>query len=117
MRRWFYALSLAVAAGAIAAPPAPAITWADWVGDWDGKLKWASCAIEGPASATFAIDATDGVIAIDLSSAGSGFGRMTLVEDGTGWSGQQSDVSVHLTRGKTGIDVALDLLSGCTIRA
>jgi hypothetical protein len=41
MRRGLWILSLAIAGSAQAGPaPATRLTWADWVGDWEGKLKW-----------------------------------------------------------------------------
>ena len=52
MRRWLLAVGLATASGALAAPPAPTtLGWADWVGDWNGKLKWSSCSVEGEPTA------------------------------------------------------------------
>ncbi len=107
---------LALTAGAIAAPQPQAPVWADWVGDWDGKLKWQSCAIDGQHAATLPIEATDGVMSIDLTAAGDSLGAMTLVEDANGWIGQQGDVTVHLARVKDGLDVAVDLDSGCRVR-
>src|SRR5438270_296796 len=34
------------------------MTWADWAGDWSGALTWSHCAVDGPKSATVAVDAT-----------------------------------------------------------
>jgi hypothetical protein len=109
---------LAVAGGALAAPAAPPATWAEWVGEWQGKLRWSSCATEGEPTATLPVDAVDGVIAIDLGAAGGGLGALTLVEDNGGWVGQSGDVTVHVTRprGETlDVDVALD--SSCQVHA
>lgn len=113
------AVVLAIAAGGVAAmagPPAPTTTWADWVGDWDGRLKWHGCTFEGHGSATLPIEATDGVLTIDLAGAGNSLGALALTEDANAWVGQQGDVTVHVTRGKDGVDVAVDLESGCAIR-
>jgi hypothetical protein len=41
---------------------------------------------------------------------------MSLVEDNGGWTGQQGDVNVRLTRGKTELEVAVRLDSGCTVK-
>lgn len=113
-RLWVFVLA---AAGGASATPVPAVTWADWVGDWDGKLAWTSCAVDGPTVATFAVDATDGGMAIDLAGAGAAFGRVTLIEDQAGWLGQHGDVTVHVSRGKAGIDIAVALDSGCALHS
>lgn len=120
MRRVPVVLVLATASGALAqpaaAPPVPA--WADWVGDWGGKLTWASCAAEGEDRATLPIDAADGVVSIDLSPAGSALPELTLVEDGAGWAAQQGDVTVRLKQARKSdtIELAVDLDSGCEVR-
>ncbi len=106
---------VAVAATARAAP-AP-LSWADWVGDYTGKLKWAGCTIDGEPTATISFDATDGAIAIDLAAAGGALGTLSLVEDNAGWVGQKGDVSVHLGHLENGLTLAVDLESGCTMRA
>jgi hypothetical protein len=122
MRRAALVLTLALAGGALAAPPAaqPAAvvaTWADWVGDWQGKLRWSSCTSDGASSATFALDASDGAIAIDLAGGGGGLGALSLVEDNGGWLGQQGDVTVRVTRPHgDALEVAIDLDSGCQVR-
>lgn len=117
MRRRVTLVCLAMAAGAVAAPATPQATWAEWVGDWHGKLRWTSCASEGKPTATLPVDASDGVVAIDLGDAESGLGTMTLVEDNGGWVGQRGDVSVHLARpGADALDVAVDFDSGCQLR-
>jgi hypothetical protein len=124
MRRRHVASMLAVAAvagiagGAVArASRSRAATWADWVGDWDGKLRWSSCTVEGAAAATFAIDATDGAIAIELGGATDALGAMPLIEDNGGWVGQRGDVIVHLVRPRPdAVELAIDLDSGCAIR-
>lgn len=118
MRRLPVVLLLAAASGALATPAAPAPrTWADWVGDWEGKLKWSSCTAEGADRASLAIDATDGSVSIDLSPAGSALTPMSLVEEADGWVGQQGDVTVRVKRGKADkLDLAIDLDSGCQVR-
>ena len=78
--RWPIVFVLAIGGGALARP-ATAPTWADWVGDWEGKLKWTSCTSDGEPSATIALDATDGAMAIDLASGGAGLGSLSLLED------------------------------------
>jgi hypothetical protein len=101
-------------------PAAPPVTWADWVGDWTGKLRWSNCTIDGAAKATFAIDATDGAMKIDLANAGVALGAMSLADGDDGWAAQQGDVSVHVARGdqrRDGLEIAVELESGCTMRA
>jgi hypothetical protein len=110
---------LAAASGALAAPGAPAPkTWADWVGDWDGKLKWTSCTLEGEPRASIPVDASDGAVAIDLSAASSALTQVALVEAETGWVGQQGDVTVRVKPATKPdkLDLAIDLDSGCQIR-
>lgn len=108
---------LAVAGGALAAPPAAPVTWADWVGDWHGKLKWTSCTSDGEPSATFALEATDGVVGIDLAPAGGGLGQLSLVEDNGGWIAQHGDLVVHVTHSRSdALELAVDLDSGCQVR-
>lgn len=117
MRRWPFLLALGLASGAIARP-AGAPSWADWVGDWDGKARWVSCTHDGEQPAAIAIDATDGAVAVDLGGMGHGLGGMSLVEDNAGWVGQQADVTVHLGHAHgDALDVELDLDSGCQARA
>ncbi|CAN5182993.1 hypothetical protein BH11MYX1_BH11MYX1_57810 [soil metagenome] len=111
-----HGLLLALGAGLATAAPAP-LSWADWVGDYTGKLKWGGCTIDGEPSATVALDAIDGAIAIDLSSAGGALGTLSLVEDNAGWLGQKGDVSVKLAHGDNAISLAVELESGCTMRA
>ena len=120
MRRWGGLASLAVASAALAGPAtAPrAPTWADWVGDWEGKVRWSACAADGQPEATFAVDATDGAMGIDLGPAGAEFPALSLAEDNGGWVGQQGDVTVHVTRPRPEtLAVAVDLDSGCQMRA
>lgn len=118
MRRRATLLCLAIGAGAMAAPAPAQPTWAEWVGDWHGKLKWASCTTDGKAAATIAVDASDGIVAVDLDDAGTGLGTLSLIEDNGGWVGQRGDVTVHLARpGADALDVAVDLDSGCQLRA
>jgi hypothetical protein len=112
-------LSVVLAGAALAdpAPPAPQRpTWADWVGDWDGKLKWQSCSADGEEKPTLSVDATDGVLSLDLRNAGSALPALTLLEDTTGWSGQQGDVTAHVKRPKANtLELTVDLESGCQI--
>ena len=116
MRRLPALFILAAASGALATPQA-APSWANWVGDWDGKLKWQSCTAEGEPRASIAIDANDGAMSIDLSPAGSALPALSLLEDGDGWLGQQGDVTVRVKRGKAEkLDLAIDLDSGCQVR-
>lgn len=118
MRRAVLIGSLAVAAAALAKPaPSYAPRWGDWVGDYAGKLTWTSCTAPGAGSATLAFDAVDGQVAFDLGPAGGALEAMTVTEDNGGWSGQASDVTLHLTRPKPDtIDLAVDLDSGCQVR-
>ncbi|HUJ61867.1 MAG TPA: hypothetical protein VLX92_25355 [Kofleriaceae bacterium] len=114
MRRLPVAM-LAIASGALAAPAAAPSTWADWVGDWDGKLKWTSCTIAGSPDARVALDATDGAVAADFGQ--DAFGVLSLVEDRAGWIGQRGDLTAHLARPRADtLDVAIELDSGCQIR-
>ena len=123
MRRVPVILSLAIASGASAGPapspapaPAPRMTWADWVGDWDGKLKWQSCSADGEERPTLSLDATDGVLSLDLRNAGGALPALTLAEDATGWSGQQGDVTARVKRSKANaLELSVDLESGCQI--
>jgi len=119
VRRPAIAVVLVAGALATAAPaPSPTLGWADWVGDWEGKLKWAGCTLDGEPSASLPFDATDGAIAIDLTPAGGALTQMSLVENGAGWQGQKGDVSVKLAHGKdNAIDVAVELESGCSMHA
>jgi len=117
MRRVVVAVGLALASGALAAPPAqPSLTWADWVGDWTGKLAWTGCATDDTKRASIPIEATDGSIAIDLTSAGGALGPLTLVEDGSAFGAKQGDVTLHLQRTDKGLELAVDLDSGCQLR-
>ncbi len=117
MRRAVVTLILAVASGAAATPAVQPTTWADWVGDWDGKLKWTSCSADGAERASLPLEAFDGAVSIDLSPAGAALAQMALVESTTGWSGQQADVNVRVTRAKPDkLELAIDLDSGCQVR-
>lgn len=117
MRRFPVLLVVAVASGAVASSPAPPRTWADWVGDWDGKLTWTSCTADGADRASLALDASDGAVSIDLTPAGSALPPISLVEDGDGWAGQQGDVSVRVRRGKRDkLELSVELDSGCQVR-
>src|SRR5687768_13074629 len=117
MRRAVLAVSLAIGSGALAAPAAQApLTWADWVGDWSGKVTSSGCASDDEARATIPLDATDGSIAIDLTRAGRALGTMPLVEDGTAFAAKQGDISVRVQRTPAGLELAVDLDSGCQLR-
>jgi hypothetical protein len=118
MRRLVGALVLALGAGALAEPAATPPTWADWVGDWTGKLSWASCSGDGNAKATLPVEAVDGTVTIDLSPAGSALSELAIAPAPNGWVGQQGDVTVRLSpsgRADT-LDLAIDLESGCEVR-
>ena len=117
MRRLVGLYILAAASGALATPTPPPLTWADWVGDWEGKLKWSSCTAEGEPRASLAVDARDGSVSIDLTPAGSALPQLSLVEDGAGWMGQQGDVTVRVKLAKPDkLELAVDLDSGCQVR-
>jgi hypothetical protein len=109
--------ALATVALATPAPP-PATTWADWVGEWEGKLKWKGCISDGVAAALLPIEASDGAVELDLGAARGGLGPVSLVEDNAGWAGQRGDVTVHVARGKAdALELAVDFDSGCQLRA
>src|SRR5690242_15717804 len=117
MRRLPIGVIAVIASGALARP-ATGPTWADWVGDWNGKLRWTSCTLDGEAEATLPIDANDGTMAIDLAPAGAGLEGMRLAADRAGWVGQEGDITVHVTRTRPdAVAVAVDLASGCQVRA
>src|SRR5258706_15414097 len=118
MRRLPVLVLLAAASGALAGPSAQPATWAEWVGDWQGKLKWSSCSAEGDERASLALDAVDGAVALDLAPAGAALASMQLVEDNGGWIGQQGDVTVRVRHAKPEtLELAVDLDSGCQVRA
>jgi hypothetical protein len=115
MRKLPVAAILALASLAVA-DPAPRTSWADWVGDWEGKLKWTSCVSEGHPKAAISIDATDGALGIDLTAAGGALGKLSLVEDEAGgFSAQQGDVTVSVRRTKD-LELIVTLDSGCEVR-
>ena len=98
---------------------APVSTWADWVGDYTGKLAWTSCTSPGARTATIAIDAVDGALTIDLTRAGGGLRDLSLAEDPDAetLAAQQGDVTLAISRIRPGtIALAIDLASGCAIR-
>ncbi len=116
MRRVLVGLALVGAVVATAAPNEP-VKWADWVGDYQGKLRWAGCTAVGADSATLAIDATDAVMRVDLAPLGSGLEAMTLVDDDATWQAQQGDITTRLARTHDGtVELAVELDSGCSIR-
>jgi len=99
---------------------ADAATWADWVGDYSGKLAWTSCTSPGAKTATVAIDAVDGALTIDLARAGGGLRDLALADDPEAetLAAQQGDVTLAISRIRPGtIALAIDLASGCAIRA
>jgi hypothetical protein len=110
-----------VSAGiAWAAPdPVPAPPWSEWVGDFEGALAWRNCSAPGAAKATIAIDAVDGAIAVDLTAARGGLGKMSLLEDEGGvLAAQQGDLKVTLARPSkiaNAVDLMIELESGCSI--
>ena len=118
MRRAVLLGWLAVATAALAKPaPSSAPRWGDWVGDYTGKLTWTSCTAPGAGAATLPREAVDGQGAVDLTPAGGALEAMTLAEDGGGWAGQESDVTVHVTRPQPDtLERAVDLDSGCQVR-
>jgi len=118
MRRIVGAVVMALGAGAIAAPAEAPPTWADWVGDWTGKLAWESCSADGNDKATVHVDAIDGVVTVDLTPAGGALGPLAITPDPRGWVGQQGDVTVHLaSSGKAStLELEVDLDSGCAVR-
>jgi hypothetical protein len=121
MRRHAVLLMMAAASGVLAAPAPQAPSWADWVGDWDGKLKWTNCSADGAERASISVDALDGSVSIDLTPAGSALPQLSLTEEGGGWMAQQGDVTVRVKRGKPDkkgdkLELAVDLDSGCQVR-
>ena len=110
-------LALLATAPAHAAPD-KRVTWADWVGAYQGKLAWSQCAMPVEKQATLVVSATDGVMAIDLAPASSGLRAMSLVADEQGFSGQQGDIKVAITRGKPNtIAITVELASGCMMKS
>ena len=96
---------------------APAPTWSDWAGSYQGALTWSSCSVAGAMTATLPLDFIDGVATIDLSSTRPGMRAMTLVEDDHGWSGRQGDVAVTVQRPRAdALALAIELDSGCIVR-
>jgi hypothetical protein len=120
--RWVPLATLAIVAGlAHAEPPPPPrsswASWASWVGDWQGKLRWTGCTLDGEPAASIAIDAADGVVRIDLSAAGGALGIIPLEPDvpTDGWIGRAGDVGVHVARGSATLELAVELESGCAV--
>ena len=112
------AIVAALGSAVLAGPePRPQATWADWVGDWHGRLHWSSCVLEGEHEATLPVEASDGAVTIDLAPAGAGLGMIALAEDDRGWVGRRDDITVHLAEGPGGLELAVDLASGCRVRA
>lgn len=114
--RWVPLVTL-LAASATSAEPVAHSSWASWVGDWQGKLHWSGCTIDGEPAASIAIDAVDGAVAVDLGPAGGALGTIALEPDGDAWKGRSFDTSVHLTRGSASLELAAVSESGCTLHA
>ncbi|MBA3455918.1 MAG: hypothetical protein H0T42_22665 [Deltaproteobacteria bacterium] len=109
-------LVLALTASAPAAPAAP--TWADWVGDYAGTLTWKGCFTPGAARARISLDASDGAMTIELAGAGGGLRAMSLVEEEGGWSAQQGDVKLRVTRPRANVlSLVAELGSDCRMHA
>lgn len=107
----------AVIAVMLLAGSARAAPWTEWVGDYKGALTWRGCTTRGAGSVTLALDAADGVLAIDLTPAQGGLRTMTLVEDERGTlSAQDGDVTLAIAHRRGGLALSIDLASGCTVR-
>lgn len=112
MRRSAIAAVLA-ATPAIAAPR----TWDAWVGDYRGTLVWRQCTAPGEKVVAIAIDAVDGAIAVDLTSAGAALRRVSLQQDAAAYVAQDGDLSVTVAQNKPNtIDLVIAYDSGCTAR-
>src|SRR5690348_7586902 len=110
-------LAVALATPVRGEQAAPAPSWADWVGDWQGKLKWSRCSASGEDNVSLPLDASDGAVAIDLSATGAALSELSLVEDNGGWLGREADVTVRVDRTKPDtLELAIDLESGCQVR-
>ncbi len=73
---------------------AHAAPWTEWVGDYKTALTWRGCTTPGAKSATLALDAIDGALAIDLAPAKGGLRSRALVEDERGTlSAQDGDLA------------------------
>ncbi len=117
--RWVPLALLAVSISSFADAPAPRSPWSAWVGDWQGKLRWTGCTVDGEPAASIAIDVVDGAAAIDLAAAGGALEKVALEPDvSDAWRGRAQDVAVavHLTRGAATLELAVDLESGCSMR-
>jgi len=110
-------VGILAAASTVLATPATPPSWADWVGDWHGKLKWSSCSAQGEDKVSLPLDAVDGSVGIDLAPVGAALSSLSLAEDNGGWIGQQADVTVRVKRAKIDtLDFAIELDSGCSAR-
>jgi len=106
--------ALAVIALAGSADAAP---WTEWVGDYKSALTWRGCTTPGARSATLALDAVDGALAIDLAPAKGGLRSLGLVEEERGTlSAQDGDLALTIARGPAGLELSIELASGCTVR-
>jgi hypothetical protein len=107
-------------AGVARAEPAKseaAPTWADVVGDWNGKLAWHDCAIDGATRAAISVDGSDGVLAVDLTAVGMGLKTLTLLDENGGWAARDGDLVVRLVRSKAALAVTLEVATGCHMTA
>ena len=110
-------MRLAVLAVMAIAGSAHAAPWTEWVGDYKGSLTWRGCTTPGARSATLALDAVDGALAIDLAPAKGGLRSLGLVEEERGTlSAKDGDLALTIARGPAGLDLSIDLASGCTVR-
>lgn len=110
---------LAIVVLGLARPASADVTWADWVGDYTGKLAWTGCIAPGAKTATVAIDAVDGALTIDLVRAGGGLRDLSLAEDPEAetLAAKQGDVTLAIARTRPGtIALSIDLASGCAVR-
>lgn len=110
-----------VIVAALAVPARADVAWADVVGDWSATLRWSSCAAAGATKAAIAIDATNGVLAIDLAATSKYLASYALLptDDAKALEAQHGDIA--LTVAPTGTDkLALAVrvgTAGCTLRA
>ena len=98
---------------AVAAPG----TWADWVGEYSGSVRWRRCTAPGEKAATLRFEAVDGATRIDLAPLGAALRTMSLTQEDKAWVAQDGDLAVRVSKKKPNtIDLAIDYDSGCTAR-
>ncbi len=103
-----------IAGWLLVATPAIADTWADWVGDYHGKLTWDHCTAAGAREPTIPIDAVDGAMRIDLAPAGAALHALPLTTEDRAWVAQDGDLRVRVTHERpSSIDLVIDYDSGC----